>query len=379
MPSPTATPPSLTIQTFRSGRIARRRALPLLLIILCFVPAHAAWCARKPAAAGSSRVAQVASNAGLAVSTESAARAAERIRASQHPDGYWRTPYTSGTRFEQPVRETNTFMTALLIDLLDPVAKRAGLSANLARARKYLTAQIEADGLVRYHGLPTPGWVITPDADDTALTWRIAASPDRQKLTAALTTLARYRRNDGLYKTWLAPRDAYRGINPGLDPNPADIGIQMHVLQLLSAVQPKAATALCDALRPRLDDDSIWTYYRRTPLVAMLRLPDLARAGCPLSLPQSRMRSDIEGQEVWISVVRLLTVDADKGSASARAARARQLLRDLAKDDFAAIRTSPPLLYHNDLTASISRYYWSEDVGYALWLQLYDRTESDGL
>jgi hypothetical protein len=28
------------------------------------------------------------------------------------------------------------------------------------------------------------------------------------------------------------------------------------------------------------------------------------------------------------------------------------------------------LLYHNDLTATVPRYYWSEDVGYALWLRL---------
>jgi len=48
------------------------------------------------------------------------------------------------------------------------------------------------------------------------------------------------------------------------------------------------------------------------------------------------------------------------------------VLRQLAKDDFALLRKSPPLLYHNDLTATVSRYYWSEDVGYALWLRLYD-------
>jgi hypothetical protein len=32
----------------------------------------------------------------------------------------------------------------------------------------------------------------------------------------------------------------------------------------------------------------------------------------------------------------------------------------------------PPLLYHNDLSASVKRFYWSEDVGYALWLRLYE-------
>ena len=34
------------------------------------------------------------------------------------------------------------------------------------------------------------------------------------------------------------------------------------------------------------------------------------------------------------------------------------------------VRQSPPLLYHNDLTATVPRYYWSEDAGYALWLRL---------
>ena len=48
------------------------------------------------------------------------------------------------------------------------------------------------------------------------------------------------------------------------------------------------------------------------------------------------------------------------------------MLEDLAGDDFAALRRTPPLLYHNDLTATVSRYYWSEDFGYALWLRLYE-------
>ena len=46
------------------------------------------------------------------------------------------------------------------------------------------------------------------------------------------------------------------------------------------------------------------------------------------------------------------------------------MLRQLANQDFALVRQTPPLLYHNDLTATVPRYYWSEDVGYALWLRL---------
>jgi hypothetical protein len=36
---------------------------------------------------------------------------------------------------------------------------------------------------------------------------------------------------------------------------------------------------------------------------------------------------------------------------------------------------TPPLLYHNDLTASVHRFYWSEELGYALWLRLYFENE----
>jgi hypothetical protein len=77
------------------------------------------------------------------------------------------------------------------------------------------------------------------------------------------------------------------------------------------------------------------------------------------------MRTTVPGQEIWVSTVRLLARPAD-------ATEIRAVLRQLAKDDFALVRKSPPLLYHNDLTATVPRYYWSEDAGYALWLRLYD-------
>jgi hypothetical protein len=52
----------------------------------------------------------------------------------------------------------------------------------------------------------------------------------------------------------------------------------------------------------------------------------------------------------------------------------RNLLMQIGSDDFAQLRHSPPLLYHNDLSATVRRFYWSEDVGYALWLRLYEVT-----
>jgi hypothetical protein len=304
--------------------------------------------------------------------------AAARLREHQQGPGYWLTSYTAAPRFQEPRPEMNTFLTALLVDLLDPLAATGGFGDSLQRARRHLTGQIEANGLVRYHGLPdapgigTLGCAITPDSDDTALVWRIAPGEDRRRLSAALTVLDRYRTREGLYRTWLAPREAYQCLDPGSDPNPADVAIQMHMLLLLAQVQPPAGRALCGALRQVIDQDRLWVYYRNTPLVPVLRLSDLRRAGCALELPESRMRTPVPGQEVWVSLVRLLNRAQTPGGPPADAVEMQAVLHQLAKDDFALLRKSPPLLYHNDLTATVSRYYWSEDAGYALWLRLYD-------
>jgi hypothetical protein len=305
---------------------------------------------------------------------DAAARTAEaRIREHQQAPGYWLTTHTTTTRFEAPGVEMNTFLTALLIDLLVPLEPSGRLGDSLPRARRHLSAQIERNGLVRYHGLPDPadpgrlGCVITPDTDDTALVWRIAPAGDLGRRSAALAIVDDYRTRDGLYRTWLAPPEAYECLDPGRDPNPTDLGIQMHLLMLLAEVNPPAARALCAALQPVVDQDRVWVYYRMAPLVPTLRLIDLRRAGCALELPESRTRTSVPGQAIWASVVQWL------GRASAAdAAEIRAVLRRLAKDDFALLRQSPPLIYHTDLTA-FARYYWSEDAGYALWRRLYEQ------
>jgi len=305
--------------------------------------------------------------------------AAARVREHQQSDGSWLTAFTSTTQFRDARPEMNTFLTSILTEILEPIAAKSDLEPSLQRARQHLTKQIEPGGLVRYHGLPngpgigTLGCAITPDTDDTALAWRIAPHKDRRELATALATIDQYRTSDGLYRTWLAPRDKFQCLDPGRDPNPADLVIQMHLLLLLAEERPQAGRALCEALRPVVDDDRVWNYYKKTPLVPILRLPDLRRAGCALTLPESRTRTTIPEQQIWVSVGELLT-----GRAPRDAAKIESILRELASDDFASLRKNPPLLYHNDLTASVSRYYWSEDVGYALWLRLHDIYEHLG-
>jgi hypothetical protein len=301
--------------------------------------------------------------------------ASARVRERQQTAGFWLTAHTRVPRFERPGQEMNVFLTSLLVDLLDPIASQLG--GSVARARKHLTDQIEAGGLVRYHGLPdapgigTLGCAITPDTDDTALVWRIAPDPDRRRLAAALATIGAYRTDDGLYRTWLAPREAYQCLDPGRDPNPADVAIQLHLLQLLLQEKPAEGRALCEVLRRRIDDDRIWVYYRRSPVVPILRMWDLERAGCALKLSAARMRSTIPGQQIWVSVAALLSRATGPGVPREDAHELESVLRELARNDFKLLRENPPLLYHNDLTATVTRYYWSEDVGYALWLRLF--------
>ena len=308
-----------------------------------------------------------------------AKRAAQLLRERQAGHGYWLTSFTNGLRYEAPRQEMNTFLTSMLVDLLAPVARQQDLDDVVEHARQHLVAQIESNGLVRYHGLPdgstigTLGCVITPDSDDTALVWRIAgqgAGKPRQQ--PMLAELARYRDARGLYRTWLAPQMQYQCIDPGSDPNPTDIGIQMHVYLMLRKLDPPAAQNLCDALQRSFWDGNIWVYYTKSPLVPYLRSAELRRLGCTIPLPMERLALPVAGQEIWSRVVqRLVEIMASPQDADARQA-IRNLLARIGSDDFALLRRSPPLLYHNDLSASVKRYYWSEEFGYALWLRLYE-------
>jgi len=310
-----------------------------------------------------------------------AAHAAMLLRARQSRYGFWLTSYTKELRYEAPQQEMNTFLTSMLVELLSSVARQRSLDDVVERARRHLAAQIESNGLVRYHGLPdgptigTLGCVITPDADDTALAWRIAGpGAGDPRLQPMLGELARYRDTRGLYRTWLAPQNQYQCIDPGSDPNPTDIAIQMHVYLMLRELDPPAAQNLCNALQRSLGDGDLWIYYAKAPLVPYLRSAELRQLGCAIPLPTERLALPAAGQEIWSEAVRqLVETKASPQDANVRQA-IRNLLTRIGSDDFARLRRSPPLLYHNDLSATVTRFYWSEDFGYALWLRLYEAT-----
>jgi hypothetical protein len=313
-----------------------------------------------------------------------AAHAASRLRERQSGYGFWLTSYTKQLRYEAPKQEMNTFLTSMLVDLLAPVAQQRSLEDTVENGRRHLSAQIESDGLVRYHGLPdgptigTLGTVITPDADDTALAWRIAGGGAADpRLQPMLGELARYRDARGLYRTWLAPQKKYQNLDPGSDPNPTDITIQMHVYLMLHELDPPAAQNLCNAVQRSAADGDLWTYYSKSALVPYFRSAEVRQLGCAIPAPIDRLALPAAGQEIWSEAVGQF-VETTKSSPDANERQAIvNLLARLGSDDFAQLRRSPPLLYHNDLTATVKRFYWSEDFGYALWLRLYEATRHE--
>jgi hypothetical protein len=307
-----------------------------------------------------------------------AARAASLLRERQSGYGFWLTSYTNNLRYENPQQEMNTYLTSMLADLLSPIARQRNLDDVEERARQHLAAQIESNGLVRYHGLPdgptigTLGAVITPDADDIALVWRIAGPGSGDpRMQLMLVDLARYRDGRGLYRTWLAPQNEYKNLNPGRDPNPADIAIQMHVYMMLRELDPPAAQNLCDALKRSSSESNVWVYYDKAPLVPYLRAVQLRQLGCVIPSLEERLAFSAPDQEVWSEAVRLLAGTMSSRQDATTRPAIRDLLVRIGRDDFAKIRHSPPLLYHNDLSATVRRFYWSEDFGYTLWLRLY--------
>jgi hypothetical protein len=312
--------------------------------------------------------------------------AASLIRHHQQDDGFWLTTYTRGERHEQATPEMNTYVTSLVIDLLEGGGGES-LAGSIDRARRHLREQIEATGLVRYHGRPDgPAMTalglcpITPDSDDTALAWRLAPpAGDRELRRKAIRTLKEYRTSEGLYRTWLGQPGKFRCIDPGADPNPPDVAIQMHILMLLAQTDRPAADSLCKALRGAIAEDRLWVYYGRTSLVPIWRLSDMRRIGCSLQLPEARQQTNVPGQQVWLTAMKMLQRLTDGDRRQPAAEEIAAVLAQLAENDFALVRSTPPLLYHNDLTASVSRFYWSEDVGYAIWLRLHAEALRRGL
>ena len=296
------------------------------------------------------------------------AYAVDQIRARQNEDGYWTTAYTKVTQFDNWRLQIDVWTPAILIDLLAPVAEETGLRKELEQVREYPRNQIEPTGLVLYNRQDTQ---LVPDADDTALIWRIAPKDDSQLLRKALATLRQYRTGDGLYRIWLAPGGIPNHPAVGDDPNPIDMMTQIHVYLFLAKYSSVAAKRLCEAIRKHIDQQAFWTYNEITPGIFPMREVDLYEGGCQVTSPHDELTSEIRGQDFYQKLMRLTRDLLVKENPRDLRAAILRTLTQLAEDEFALAEKTPIFLYHNDLTGAVPRFYWSKEVTYALWLRLY--------
>ena len=140
-------------------------------------------------------------------------------------------------------------------------------------------------------------------------------------------------------------------------------------------MDPSAAQSLGSALQRSVGDNDVWVYYSKAPLLPYLRSAQLRQLGCDIPLPAERLALPAAGQEIWSEAGSLLVATMGSPPDPKTRQSIRGLLALLGNDNFALLRSSPPLLYHNDMTANAKRFYWSEDVGYGLWLRLYRALE----
>ena len=310
-----------------------------------------------------------------------ARQAAAHLDADQKPGGYWLTTFTASTKFEDPHFEMNVFVTSMIVDLLEPVEAKAGLAeASLERA---LISALKSKRTAWFVTMaaetrpPFPPSVVSSPRILTTPRW---SGGSRRAQIAALARRAEilrsYRTSAGLYRTWLAPRTQYLGIDPGSDPNPADVGIQMHVLMFLAKFDPAGAPALYAALQGAIGDEQNWVYYRLAPLLPLLREADLRRLGYPLRLPPSLSRSPVSGQSDW-------GMDAGCLLAPYLAAEKVSAMSPKKPRDFSGgsprMISRPFAANRRCFTTTTSRrrsagFIGRRILGYALWLRLYLET-----
>jgi len=301
--------------------------------------------------------------------------AIDRIKSEQHEKGFWisldspNPVYTHKAKKQPPL-----IPSTIIIDLIGPYAAESGLANEMQRARNYLAYQIEDNGLVRYFGRPDQSHIapqgcppFSPDADDTALVWRTAINPDRSLLPKTLKRLKTYQDGAGFYRIWLVPQDEYQCFKPGNDPNPVDIVIQLHLIQFFSHFGMfEEKDKLCQLVKNNIGNPKLWVYY--TSFLGVLRESALSQLGCDIHIPSSIISKTFDSQKQWLQLAYFVRDYAISTPPEENVVK--QILAELAAGDFALIEHNPPLLYHNDMSSN-QNYYWSKDVGLALWLRVY--------
>ena len=287
-------------------------------------------------------------------------------------------------RFDHPTLEMNTYVTSLMVDLLGakgtPVGWREAWSEHGRISPA--TTKSKPTGGVRYHGRPDgPAmtahglFFITPEIVVALLGY--GASLPVTSVTLHCSGYTYCVRRTAVETCW---------------GNEADTAVSTWVRTEILLTSPFRCICSCCwhkssrqqpipyAMRSSarsIKTASGFTIARHHwfPCCASLTCKQLA---VQCSYRWHACRPPCPGQDVWLTAIQMLQRLEIKHEQAPNSAQVLDLLRALSRDDFTAVRLNPPLLYHNDFTASVPRFYWSEDVGYAIWLRLYLASERHG-
>jgi hypothetical protein len=290
---------------------------------------------------------------------------------SQGKDGLYITFITGGRDFVGTVPEKNVFVPALIGEFLSPLTDSPPLHRVRIRLISALKKAIEPDGSVRYFAYPsfweppTVPCFYPPDSDDVAVLWNLVGESSGERLLKIFQKVESFHHKEGGYRTWLS-EEGRECLVEGEDPNPVDMGVQLNLLLWWKKVDPGRATLLLKEISSLFPVEKKWVWYRYAPLIPWIRTLQLQSMGVPVTFPSFLLNDLPDRQKIYLEVAELSfspsPVDFRKGF---------KILRDLAKNGFSTIEKDPPLLYHSDPAGIVSRFYWSKEFGYLLWLLLY--------
>lgn len=175
----------------------------------------------------------------------------DEVLSYQSPRGAFR----SQVQADEPVRDENCFITALvLFELIDvlPLLRKPELEPAVERGLDFIEHCAEAEMREAFCFYPphldSPRYngVLPPDIDDTVLAWTAEIRSGRRNLEAAADMLRRIVEPYSLkscctgHQPWMRPGASLTWFTPPMGHNPADLCVNANVLALYALCGEKA-------------------------------------------------------------------------------------------------------------------------------------------
>ena len=185
------------------------------------------------------------------------------VAASQTSTGGFVTDCWRADASEQRTQVDAIFTAAQVLYSLSFCHDSASAHGTQERAARYLLAQQEPPGVWRYYG-KSSDIVISPDVDDTSVSWAALERFGATIPSAALETVRASRNENGLFTTWIGPPSGWVGI----DSRDIDTVVNLNALLLFGLAHENIDT-VCKYVVGQVENDGFrrGTVYYRSPLM----------------------------------------------------------------------------------------------------------------